>query len=175
MARYSKIREARALPHASAKNNWRLKSLEHIVDPCFSQGMYAVCHSDARNNKKLLPHTLIIDLVGKHGCGDFRYVRSMFIVNKIKNGIWYYSQYWFCDGCDPIEYPKKITRSRYGVRDDAIIWLKKIEADCNYNKYPSGQRPKSIATTDWEFQKRLELSGLRKRYPCGLSQVMHRN
>jgi len=168
------IVEGRLIPHQHEKRDewstecWRLRNmLEHPIDPNWESGRYLRCHVAMRNNRKLLPNTMIFDLVGISGYGNKRFIRSAFLLKKIESGTLYFDSFLFADE-DPLESPKNIIRHPYGAKlrkkesEELLRMMKKN----GYNLYKAGQRPKSIDRQDWKVMKTIASRHIPKRHIC---------
>lgn len=136
---------------------WRLRDLQnHPVDPNWENGQYLKCHAKARKNKYLRLDTIIFDLVGIAGKGNSRFIRSAFIIKKIKDGKLSFDTFFFADD-KPIKSPITVTRTQYGVivsRKNSTKLLEKMLRN-GYNEYKASQKPRSINVRDWRFMKRV--------------------
>lgn len=168
------IVEGRLIPHQHEKRNtwnteiWRMRNLlEHPIDPNWESGRYIKCHIDMRMNQKLVPNTIIFDLVGLAGKGNMRFIRSAFLINKKDNGILYFDSFYFADG-NPLPSPKNVIHHNYGVKmtkKQSIKLLERMKKN-QYNLYKVGQRPKSIHLEDWKTMKSVAKKYLPKRHVC---------
>lgn len=170
------IFQGRLLPHESEERDiwktekWRLRDLQHHpIDPNWESGKYLKCHSLARYNRKLKPNTIIFDLVGMKGHGNSRFIRSAFLINRMKAGTLYFDSFYFSDG-KPLKSPKNVTRSSYGVKlekDEVIRLLKRMKKN-SYCEYKVGQKPKSITYEDWKEMKKAARESMSKYHHCKL-------
>jgi len=167
------ILEGRLLPHESEERDewedgWRLRDLQnHPIDPNWETGQYLKCHSLARFNKKLKAGTVIFDLVGMPGKGNSRFIRSAFVISKIKKGILFFDSFFFADG-KPLKSPINVTRSSYGVileKPEVIKLFKKMEKN-QYHEYKIGHKPKSIKKSYWDYMLSRASVSITRQHIC---------
>jgi len=173
----NEISQGRLLPHETEDRDiwktekWRLRDLQHHpIDPNWESGKYLKCHTLARYNRKLKPNTIIFDLVGMKGHGNSRFIRSAFLINRMKAGTLYFDSFYFSDG-KPLKSPKNVTRSSYGVKlekDEVIRLLKRMKKN-SYHEYKVGQKPKSITSEDWKEMKKAARESMSKHHHCELT------